>query len=309
VDIFLAAAPTLLGFHDPRIEQAAMARPMFFSYLDDNVRTIQETIRQYSPRLTVCDSGAFAFFSAQGTGGLPKARKAGHLPTGVKDIDEFFRGYLNWIQDNYHLCDYFVELDLQELVGPDLVELWRGLYQSAGVADKIILGFHPRDSIPLYQHYAATWPSRYLGLQGIRGGRQKMPYMELIARARREQCCVHGFAMTRPSVLWFLPFSSVDSTSWMLGARWPDVLWFRPHARQPLPHKVCHKITRKNLVDEGLLHFCRDHGLDAQKLLLLGGCKYPGGREASELRVLAALIAFREYEKFITQYWAARGII
>lgn len=159
--------------------------------------------------LITIDSGAHSFFAFIGLS-VSSHKSKNEMP----DPEEYFQKYLDWIKEWYDYADYFVELDLQDIVGQKRVLEWRQMYKDAGVFDKIITVHHSMNTWSDYETLIKDSQSKYIALEGLRGGRENLPYLKLIKYAYNNKVRVHGFALTNQKIMNKYPFYSVDSSSW-----------------------------------------------------------------------------------------------
>jgi hypothetical protein len=163
------------------------------------------------------DSGAHTFFSMSDNRKLTVTKWKKRSKVEI-DPNEYFKEYLEWLKENIHNIDYFVELDIGEIVGQPLVNMWRETFKKAGIYDKCMPVYHP-DCITRqeFSEMLDDSQSRYVALEGVRSYRQNMKYLEVVKECYQKKVKVHGFAMVREKWLGYVPFASVDSTSWKSG--------------------------------------------------------------------------------------------
>lgn len=164
------------------------------------------------------DSGAHSFFEQMGVSATAKHSKKGRKAD--KDPEEYFKNYIAWAKQNYNYYDYFVELDLQEIVGIKRLREWRKIMKEEGVADKCITVHHSVNNDEEFSELLETSVSRYIGIEGIRPGYRMLPYNKFLKKAYDAKVKVHGFAFTRADLLHDYPFYSVDSSSWCTVVRY-----------------------------------------------------------------------------------------
>src|SRR5690606_30818540 len=162
--------------------------------------------RQHRGIITV-DSGAHSFFHAEGL------TFKGKMKQDPGDPLDFFEGYIDWIKAHFHLIDYFVELDLQELVGQDRLLGWREEMKRAGIFGKCITVHHTCNTEKDWQELLEGSESAYVAVEGLRPGVTPLPYGTLLRDAYRQQIRVHAFALIQPQYLHRYPFYSADSAS------------------------------------------------------------------------------------------------
>jgi len=168
----------------------------------------------------ILDSGAHSFFAET----LSRRVSASvHVKkTKTKETPaEYFEEYVRWLKQWGHLVDYFVELDIGELVGQDTVMKWRETFKQEGLYNKCITVYHPE--VITFEEYLKMLDdsqSRYVALEGVRPGTPMLPYLRLIKEAFDRKVKVHGFAFLKRKGLLKFPFYSVDGSSWLTGTQW-----------------------------------------------------------------------------------------
>lgn len=163
------------------------------------------------------DSGAHTFLEKAGLhfGGFdPIKYKRARKSFDVKEADAYVEHYFNFIKQNQGLADYWIELDIQALVGREKLDDWRDLANKMGV--KIIPVWHNlvdgfKDWEELCKNYDFV---------AIEGGKEVNAYVKFMNVAKEHKTKIHVFAMTKPDHMRRLPFYSVDSTSWISGSRY-----------------------------------------------------------------------------------------
>ena len=185
------------------------------------LRNVQRA-RQLSQGKIVCDSGAHSFFSENPLAG---ASASGHRKS-TKTIttpDDYFELYKNFMHIAEPYVDYFVELDIGELVTQKKVEAWRKMLEREGLIDRIIKVYHPAVmSWAEFEETCRLSESKYVAVEGDRPLQRKsrLDYTRAIKIARAHDCKIHGFAMTKKNALDMYPFYSVDSSSWAAFIVW-----------------------------------------------------------------------------------------
>jgi len=183
---------------------------LFYSYLHDKQSSRSSV--NYPDSFNICDSGAHSFFTSSEVNlGIPTQHS--QKSTRMDDPDKYVSDYIKWMQRNWDRFDFFVELDIQDLVGYEKVLNWRRLYKKAGVWQKVITCYHESNSFEEFQQMVDDSESRYVGIEGVRKGRPKLDYNRFIKYCYDNRCAIHGFAMVKRDYLSLHPFFSVDSSS------------------------------------------------------------------------------------------------
>lgn len=243
--IFLAGAEAILTYLRmcpdliPFLGQGSV---LMTYYSKDNTDKMLRTIAPQTG-LTMVDSGAHSFFSQH----IPKSSAGGHTAQKDKrteDPDRYVKQYIDWVVQNYDKFDFFVELDIQEIVGIAKVNEWRQAYRDAGIIDKIIPVWHYLpNNWKDWEEWCDEWESRYIGIEGPRGDRGILPYNRFLKHAYDRQCKVHGFGLVQQEILWKCPFYSVDSTLWKMAVMYGSVLKY-----DELNHKLIYIQHPKKLM-------------------------------------------------------------
>lgn len=132
----------------------------------------------------------------------------------------------------------------------------------------------------------------YIALGGMAGakGKSMIPWLDNCFSIIRTKADVHGFAMTSCDMLYRYPFTSVDSTSWIMCGAFGQYVEFDGRVIRKRPvHTGKHMTARMiNFVDGDV------SGLDNKK------------RRTD--RVQQAVIEWLKFEKHISRVWQARQI-
>jgi len=268
----------------------------FLAHKGDSQRDLYGVVRNMigNDGWITCDSGAYTVFAALGLTTTVGAKK---LPFGG-DYDAYFKAYLEWAVDNEQNVDYFVELDLQELVGRKKVDEWLRLWQKAGLAHRVIRVWHGNvDSARDFEDMCATTPSRYIAIEGLRPGRAALPYREMALRAYSEQCRLHGLALCNSSVLLQAPFYSVDSSSYLGPRRFGSFIFYDPRKFAVQTCRNPQEALRRGLLTP-----------DDMATLAQTGKGAPWGMRGGKVRFVHGIGEYRKMEKHLTALWKARGI-
>lgn len=144
------------------------------------------------------------------------------LQKGVKvDYETFVDNYIKFINKYSKYIDYFVELDIENVIGLNKVEEWREKIQKQTKREPIIV-WHRERGWNYWKQMCKQYS--YIGFSGFVtiNGKPEVPdkYIPIFLKeAKKHNTKVHGFGFTKPSLFKY-PFYSVDSTSWLVGARY-----------------------------------------------------------------------------------------
>lgn len=173
-------------------------------------------IKKYPDMHLFIDSGAFTYMS-----------NPQYESYTVEDWEKHIKNYLNWVERNKEHIFAFAELDLQFLVGIDTVNKWRREYFEpfmlrTGVP--VCFVCHEDDDV-VWEKMCQRYP--YVGISVATENANPLPwYQNKLKVAEKYNSLVHGFGMTRTSILPQLPFYTVDSTSWKSGFRYGQLTVF-----------------------------------------------------------------------------------
>jgi len=268
------------------IESPTRIRNGFVSYFymrnskSDRINHVLTKVRRLVSENLVCDSGAHSFFAEVPSAGCSASGKIKRSQNEYTP-NEYFDRYIMFLKQYHSYLDYFVELDIGELVGQDVVEGWRERLKGAGLFHKCIMCYHPSImDIDYLRTMCRDSESRYLAVEGDRPLQRtgRLNYTELIKATMEEGCKLHGFAMTKPDALEAYPFYSVDSSSWNAVLQYGRTIGRRESRDQT-------KALRK--FDQGWSRTDR------------------GKRVLSTLEVEA----WSDYEDYLTRLWRKRGVV
>jgi hypothetical protein len=262
-----------------------MSKNVFLSYYYKNMCNVfLSDKRKIGWKGTVIvDSGAHTFFSKHGIVAMDalRAKNKKH-----QDPYTYLNEYFKWVISVYNDIDFFVELDLQEILGKRFVAYQRSKAIELGIADKMISCYHTGDTMDEYIQMIAESKSKYVALQGLRAREKPIDYKTLIDYAYKHECRVHGFAFTRQGLLKQYPFYSVDSSSWKAVIKFGSV-----HVFDGLGIKSVSGI--ENIIQETKgIHsttYFRDIPNEIKK-------------------VMHSIKEYDKLEEFITKFWKIRGI-
>lgn len=261
-----------------------------YFYKDRLTRSLRDYTGPNSKKIITIDSGVHSFLGFVGkavTSGIKRKAKKKKMP----DPQEYFDSYIEWLKEYWDYYSYFVEFDLQEMVGKEKVLEWRERYKEEGLFGKAILVYHTGDTDDDYEWMLDNSESRYVALEGLRGGKQNLPYGKLIQKAYEhpQQVKVHGFAMVRHEYLKKYPFYSADSMSWRVDEMWGTIMVFNGHRIKSI------RRTRENFAKYKI-----------PKTLLSWDAK---GQENRMVKQLFAAEQYLAYQGYWNRYWKKRGIV
>lgn len=264
----------------------------FFSYYYMRGKALPLTLeiaRGCGMRNIIIDSGAHSFFVQSDSISAATNHKSKNK---LKDTPtEYMEKYFEWVKQNWCHFDYFVELDIGEIVGQPQVLAWRERMKQENLYRKCIPVFHPAVmNFDDYIHMIETVQSGYVGIEGIRQQGQILPYRKYIKEAYLRGVKIHGFAMTKKNQLDEFPFYSVDSNSWKSGVMYGAGLMVTDHGIETVRYK------NKD-----------DFGLSAGKInvdVVLGDTY----SALSEIILAETTKSYRWMQEYYTTLWTNRNI-
>lgn len=259
----------------------------FFTLRKHKTNILKEVKHEH----VIIDSGAHSFFTRSESVSSATGRRLKSAVRKTGDPLLFFEQYLAWAIAHQDYFDFFVELDIGEIVGQKQVEKWRERVREAGLAKKLITVYHPAVmSLNDYQSLLRASDSKYVGLEGLRKNGKPLPYGTLIKMARDAGVRTHGFAMTKREWMEGYPFHSVDSSSWLATVEYGRGLTLGRKGLQYTKFKDQRSCsTMGEIVAPSKLHqSCR--------------------RDEWNQRLECSVRAYLRWEQKITALWSARGI-
>lgn len=257
-----------------------------YYYKQKTDKTLEELNISNHDGLITIDSGAHSFFGFAGiscTSDSDGGSRQGDMP----DPYLYFENYVQWVKANYDKISYFVELDLQDLLGQEVINGWRQRWKDEGLYEKCITVHHSMNTMDEYEAMIADSQSHYIGLEGFREKKIRLPYTKLLKYAYENKCRVHGFAMTNQRVMQRFPFYSVDSSSWTAVNRYGVIYKFSKGHMNQLKTTEAHFL--KHALNPELMSHKRDRATQMRKLALTA-------------------VEFRKLEAYTTKLWLSRGI-
>jgi hypothetical protein len=255
-----------------------------------------------SAETVIIDSGAHTFFAMSEY--VPSAHSQKSQKKIKESPEEYMRLYLDFLIEHSDKYDYFVELDIGEIIGQKQVYAWRRLLERNGLIDRAIIVYHPAtEALKKFVSIMRDWPSGYVALQGYRSGRPSMNYVEVIKHCYDAGVKVHGFAMTKTDVLNTLPFYSVDSSTFLAGAQFGRINLKHSHSKWT-GVQFCRPRNEAHKEEMSRLAVTNSVALDTIE-------KYRDKDERKKVRTTVlrhAANSYAEMEEFYTRLWKARGV-
>lgn len=204
--------------------------------------------------------------------------------TTVEEWEKHLQGYLRWAEKNRDYIFAIASFDFENLVSPETVDRWNKEYFEP---------FMLRTGIPVcfvwhqnshnsWEYYCKRYP--YVGFSSVNTEGVAIDlneYKDKLKVAEKHDSVVHGFGMTRTSMLTELPFYTSDSTTWLVGLQYGEVNYWRQTKMS--------RLKKEQWKGEYLDDICNRYGLDREKML---------NEENTEL-IIANICAFIEAEEYI----------
>ena len=144
---------------------------------------------------------------------------------------EYTKKYAEHIKKNN--IDLFLEMDIEGVFGFNVYKDCLHCLQDITGKDPIYV-FHKWRGLDYYKELVKKYNYVALGDVSVgSGSRELYKYFPwFLEEAHKNNCKVHGLAFTSLSDLQFMPFDSVDSSSWTAGARFARPSRFDGHKLQ-----------------------------------------------------------------------------
>lgn len=197
--------------------------------------------------------------------------------------EKHLQKYLRWVEKNREYIFAIASFDFENIVGAEVVKEWN---------EKYFEPFMLRTGIPVcfvwhqnsyyeWEFYCKRYP--YIGFSSVNTEGISIELKEYAAKLRtaeKHKSLVHGFGMTRTSMLTQLPFYTADSTTWLVGLQYGEINWWSGSKMSRL---------KKDKWKGGMLEQIVSLGFDRDKLL----------EEDTEELVKVNVHAFIEAEEYI----------
>lgn len=228
--VFLAGTHSRSPDILPRVLEIPYVLESFYYIQDWQVEQIKRC------KMFLLDSGAYTFMANDVT----------------RDFNLYLKDYIKYIKQNG--VKYFFELDIDNVVGYEKVkEMRQVLEQNTG--RQCIPVWHK--SRGLEDFIRMTEDYNYAAIGGLVTREIKQseyPYItELLKIARQNNCEIHGLGFTKTNLLTKYRFASVDSTSWLQGARFGNIVKFDGKKIIKVPTPAGKKTVHYLKVDDVML--------------------------------------------------------
>ena len=190
------------------------------------------------------DSGAHTFLD-------DKARDQwGSKP--IEYWEAYLEKYCKWILRNKDIVFSVVELDIQALVGQEVVDKWRNTFfkklEDEGI--QVIYVWHGTRPDKEWEELCKRFS--YVGFSMNNTSLSMMEISKMFASARRYKARIHGFASTGGEMLMKFPFYSADSTTFLIGSKYGEINYFDGRKMTRLKKPQWKRQYKQKLIKKGL---------------------------------------------------------
>lgn len=206
----------------------------------------------------------------------------------IEDWEKHIHRYLNWARKHKDMIFAIANLDLELMVGVDVVQEWNEKYFEPFMLETnipVCFIWHSGDvdADRRWERYCQRYP--YVGMSWVSdntGDALDFNFGQSMLRvAEKYNTVVHGMGMTRTSLLTKLSFYTSDSTTWLVGLQYGEINFWNGQKMQRLK-KDKWKTSYLDVI-------CSKFGLDPNLL----------EEENVEEMIRANVGAFIEAEEFI----------
>lgn len=240
-------------------------------------------LKTYSDISLFIDSGAYTYMA-----------NPEYSEYTVEQWEEHIQKYLNWARRHKDSIFGMAELDLQNLVGLDVVNEWRRKYFEPFMLETgipVCFVYHD-DGFDVWDFMCKRYP--YVGFSSVSDDKvmDMSQFKEMLKYAEKHNSLAHGFGMTKTALLPELPFYTVDSTTWLVGLQYGEVNYWTGTKMSRLKRD---KWRSNQFIDD----ICQRYSLDKDLML----------NEDTTTLIKANLGAFIDAEHYITDrlksmlYW------
>lgn len=173
---------------------------------------------------------------------------------------EYAKEYAKHIREND--IELFLELDIEGVFGFDVYRDCLHILQDITGREPIYV-FHKWRGIEYYEELVKQKDYVALGDVSVGGGSRKLYdyFPWFVEKAHENNCKVHGLAFTSIPSLRYMPFDSVDSSSWCSSSRFDRVPKFDGHK---IISYDCRRTEKKQLDENSIM---KQHDIEEWKKL------------------------------------------
>lgn len=210
----------------------------------------------------------------------------------IEDWEKQIVRYLNWARKHKSIIFAIANLDLENLLGIEVVKEWNEKYFEPFMLETgipVCFIWHPISEQSGWERYCQRYP--YVGMSWVSDDGVDLDFnfgKNMLAVAEKYGAVVHGMGMTRTSLLTKLSFYTSDSTTWLVGLQYGEVNYWNGQKMQ--------RLKKDKWKGQYLDRICTQFNLDPELML----------EENSEELIKANVGAFIEAEKYIQEKAKAR---
>ena len=199
--------------------------------------------------------------------------------TGGFELTEFVEGYKNFVREyrDHPKILWFAELDIEENVGQRQVNVW--LKQLEKITDKTMPVWHPARGPRSWESICKRFKN--VGTGGKWRQLERDTLISMAVMAMDQGARHHGFGCSTTELMVDIPLFSTDSTSWLAGEQYGQVL--RDDVRGQVRQRSGRALKR---TDGGVIELVK---------------KYQD-------RTRGMITKYKEFGEYVTELWAKRGI-
>ena len=176
--------------------------------------------------------------------------------------EEHLQKYLRWAEKNREYIFAIASFDFENIVGAEKVREWnREYFEPFMLRTGIPVCFvWHQNSSDTWEQYCQRYP--YVGFSSVNTEGVAIDFREYSDKlkiAEKHKSLVHGFGMTRTSMLTQLPFYTADSTTWLVGLQYGEINYWNGSKMSRLKKDK----WKGSMLDT----LCETYNLDKDKML------------------------------------------
>ena len=209
----------------------------------------------------------------------------------VPEWEKKLVGYLEWAKRNKEYLFAIANFDFELIVGATVVAEWNKKYFEPFMLETgipVCFVHHGASSYHPWEYYCKRYP--YVGFSSVSDGESLDldEYHSRLKTAEKYDAVVHGFGMTKTSLLTELPFYTSDSTTWLVGLQYGEINYWTGNKMT--------RLKKEKWKGEYLDTVVNKYALNRTKLL---------EEDTSEL-IKANIHAFMDAQEYINQRLISR---
>ena len=204
----------------------------------------------------------------------------------VEEWEKHVQRYLRWAKKHKDIIFAIANLDLENLLGEDVVRAWNEKYFEPFMLETgipVCFIWHTVSTEVGWERYCQRYP--YVGMSWVSDdGTTDLDFsfgQNMLRVAEKYNTVVHGMGMTRTALLTKLSFYTSDSTTWLVGLQYGEINFWNGQKMQ--------RLKKDKWQGTYLDTICNKFGLDSELLL---------NEDTTEM-IKANVGAFIEAEEFI----------